>query len=99
MNYSLWRNGQHLGDVVYLIQTFEERGIMAGVFQPTPSFHDLAPVIQIGEILPGLPVQQVDPTQSSGPGPVALRPMTDEEMRDVPAERQFEVRDPAGVTS
>ena len=52
MAYSLWRNGEHLGDVVFPLPTAGRHGGIAGVFAPTPAFHDLAPIMQVRLALP-----------------------------------------------
>lgn len=97
MPYSLWRDGQHLGDVVFPLPTAGRHRSIAGVFAPTPAFQDLAPVLQVHqELLPGHPVFEVPVSHTPTAGPVALTPLTDEEARGLPAERQLVLHDEQG---
>lgn len=97
MPYSLWRDGQHLGDVVFPLPTVGRHRSIAGVFAPTPAFQDLAPVMQVHqEFLPGDPVFEVTVSHTPTAGPVALTPLTDEEARGIPAARHFVLHDEQG---
>lgn len=98
MAYSLWRDDKHLGDVVFPMPTAGRHRSIAGVFAPTPAFHDLAPVMQIHQaLLPGHPVFEMPITHTRASGPVALEPLTDDEARGLPDHRQFVLRDDEGV--
>lgn len=97
MTYTLWRDGQHLGDVVFPLPTAGRHRSIAGVFAPTPAFHDLAPVMQVHqELLPGHPVFEAPISHARTAGPVALKPVTDEEARGLPAQRQLVLLDDQG---
>ncbi len=97
MAYSLWRDGEHLGDVVLPLPTAGRHRSIAGVFVPTPAFHDLAAVMQVRQaFLPGQPVFQADLTHTRTPGPVALQRLSDDEARGLPHHQQLVLHDDHG---
>ena len=97
MPHSLWRNDTHLGEVVLPLPTTASDGL-AGVFVPSPAFTDLAPFMQVRQLLlPGQPVFQHPITHTASPGPVTLTPMSEADARGVPASQHFELRDAAGT--
>ena len=98
MAYSLWRDGEHLGDVVLPLPTTGRHQSIAGVFAPTPAFHDLAPVMQVHQaLLPGHPVFETPITHTRTSGPVALASLSDDEARGLPDDRKFVLRDAEGA--
>lgn len=98
MAYSLWRDGEHLGDVVFPLPTAGRHRSIAGVFAPTPAFHDLAPIMQVRLALgPAHPVLQTRITHGRSSGPVALQRLSDDEARGLPEHQQFVLRDADGT--
>jgi len=98
MTYSLWRDGEHLGDVVFPLPTAGRHRSIAGVFAPTPAFHDLAPVMQVHQaLLPGHPVFETPITHTRSAGPVALEPLSADEARGLSDRRTFVLRDAEGA--
>lgn len=97
MTFSLWRNDEHLGDIVLPLPTTGRHADIAGVFTPMPAFHDLAPIMQVRLPLPPVhPVLQtpIAHTRSAGPGP--FEPLVDDQARAAPDEQQFVLRDSDG---
>jgi len=98
MPYSLWRNGEHLGDVVLPLPTSDLRPSVFGVFVPTAAFDDIAPIMQVRPpFIPGSPVFETSLLGPSTPGPIALTPMSAEEAKGIPPARILELRDPDGL--
>ena len=112
MSYSLWRNGQLLGELVIDYPTSRPE-LVAGMFLPAPAFAMVGALMQTrAHIIPGAPVfQSVPPRPFEGdrtPNPdggrrglhsaiaVPLQPMSEEEQRGVGPELILEVRDAAG---
>jgi len=98
MAYSLWRGGEHLGDIVFPLPTSGHHQRIAGVFAPSPAFHDLAPGMQVHPpFLPGQPVFETAFTDTPTPGPIALAALSEDEAKGIPAHRVFVLRDTEGA--
>jgi hypothetical protein len=109
--YSLWRGGVLLGWFTEHAPVTHHgaRVGASGVLQPTESFAETSSVMQTrASMLPGRPVFQVSldatrqeaRTRAPGEKPgmtVALKPLSDEEARGIPAELVLEVRGEDGT--
>ena len=77
MNYSLWRNGELLGELVLPLPA-SSPGLIAGILKPTSAFADITPLTQIRmPHLTGAPVLEAFLTDLAN-GPYALEPLTAE---------------------
>jgi hypothetical protein len=99
VNYTLWRNGQLLGRVRISFPIANNDAGIGGMFEVDEAFTDIDEMMQISPpVLPGSPtLQSLLRDAHHGPGPVALRELSDEEAQGVPPERMLIIRDAAGV--
>ena len=95
---TLWRGGEHLGDIVFPLPTSGHHQSIAGVFAPSPAFHDLAPGMQVHPpFLPGRPDFEASFTDTHTHGPIALSAISEDEAKGIPAHRVFVLRDADGA--
>ena len=98
MTYALWRNGEHLGDIVWPLPTSRPELSVAGVFVPTAALQTPVPIMQVRlPPLPGSPVFETSNANASTPRPIELTPLHQQDVTDVPMERILEVRNADGI--
>jgi hypothetical protein len=99
VNYTLWRNGQLIGRVRISFPMANSDTGIAGMLEVDEAFTDIDEMMQSSPPgLSGSPVfQSLLRDAHQGPGPVALRELSEEEARGVPAERMLIIHDSAGV--
>ena len=98
MTYSLWRNGEHLGDIVWPLPTSRPELSVAGVFVPSAAPQTLVPIMQVR--LPPLPegsVFEMSSAQANTAGPIELTPLHEDDAKAVPIDRILELRDADGM--
>ena len=99
VNYTLWRNGQLLGRVRISFPIANRDAGIAGMLEVDEAFSDIDEMMQSSPpMLSGSPTfQSLSRDAHQGPGPVALRELSEEEAQGVPPERMLIIRDAAGV--
>jgi hypothetical protein len=95
MGYTLWRNGQLLGEIVLLFPSSSADQVQ-GMFAPSDDFSDIAPLMQVRHALAG--DERVFEARFTGSSKsvTMLQPMSPEEARGLPAESVLELRDDQG---
>jgi hypothetical protein len=99
VNFTLWRNGVLLGRVRIPFSVSNSASAFCGMLEVEPAFADIEPLMQhTSPFMAGKPVlQSLMKDAHRGPGPVALKELTPEQARGLPADRILEVRDDTGT--
>ncbi len=99
VNFTLWRNGALLGRVRIPFPVMNSDSAFFGMLEVEPTFADIEPLMQHTEpFMAGNPVlQSLTKDAHRGPGPVALKELTPEQARGLPADLILEVRDDTGT--
>jgi hypothetical protein len=96
MTYTLWRDGEHLGDVALELPARDPASV-AGVFLPAAAFADLSPVMQVHvDLGAAQPVLEFPLVHEHSSGPAAIRSLSAAQAGGLPAERWLELRDERG---
>ncbi|MBC7894074.1 MAG: hypothetical protein H7066_01605 [Cytophagaceae bacterium] len=96
MTWSLWRGGEHLGDIVVRIPKEPPDGLY-GLLRPTAAFTDIGHLTQT--TAPDFMGGAVFITRFTGmpnPGPVNLRQLSPEEALGLPPDQQLQLRNRDG---